>query len=578
MRKGYLGKKIISMSLAGMMMLSLCACGSDKSDTTSVSEWISTENIKNTKNDTTLDYTVQDYPEAEDDFIMYDMAEESGATYDMAINGVAADVYYEDDDYYFGDEEFNTNEYNDLEENPWLSVKLSPLSTFAADVDTASYSQIRTNITNGYDIDPGMVRIEEMINYFHYDYETPTGNDKFAVHMEYADCPWNEDTQLALVSLNTEKIDFSEAPESNIVFLIDTSGSMFDDNKLPLVQQSMCMLAENLTAKDRVSIVTYAGGDEVVLEGAKGSDYYGISSAIEGLEAWGSTNGAAGIETAYQIAEKYFIKGGNNRVILATDGDLNVGVTSESALEQLITEKKESGVFLSVIGVGYGNYKDNKLETLADKGNGNYAYIDSIYEAKKALVDDLGANMVTVAKDVKLQVEFNPALVKGYRLIGYENRTMAAEDFNDDTKDGGEMGAGHSVTAIYEIIPVDSKMEVSSTDLKYSDGADNEIYKEGAYNDELFTLRVRYKEPDEDDSKLMDFVCKTDSYSEDGSDNLRWAASVAAFGMYLKDSEYMGDTNKKLILTLAESVKDSKKDEYKQEYIDLVNEYFEELD
>ncbi|MBR1815883.1 MAG: VWA domain-containing protein [Lachnospiraceae bacterium] len=571
MRKGYLGKKIISILLAVMMMLGLCACGSDKNVTTTITEWSTTEATK--------DYEVQgDYIDDDED-MYYEMAEESGATYDMAINSMTADVYYDDvDDYYYGEEDFNTNEYNDLAENPWMSVKLSPLSTFAADVDTASYSQIRTNITNGYGIDTGMVRIEEMINYFHYDYETPTGDDKFAVHMEYADCPWNENTQLALVSLNTEKIDFSEAPESNIVFLIDTSGSMFDDNKLPLVQQSMCMLAENLTDKDRVSIVTYAGGDEVVLEGAKGSDYYAISSAIEGLEAWGSTNGAAGIETAYQIAEKYFIKGGNNRVILATDGDLNVGVTSESALEQLITEKKKSGVFLSVIGVGYGNYKDNKLETLADKGNGNYAYIDSIFEAKKALVDDLGANMVTVAKDVKLQVEFNPALVKGYRLIGYENRTMAAEDFNDDTKDGGEMGAGHSVTAIYEIIPVDSDMDVPSADLKYSDGADNEIYGEGSYNDELFTLRVRYKEPDEDDSKLVDFVCKTDSYSEDGSDNLRWAASVAAFGMYLKDSEYMGDTNKRLILSLAESVKDSKKDEYKQEYIDLVNEYFDSMD
>ena len=572
MRKGYLGKKIISMSLAGMMMLSLCACGSDKNVVTETEEWFITEATKG-------DDVQGDYTDDDDSYVYYEMAEESGATYDMAVNSMTADIYYDDvDDYYYGEEDFNTNEYNDLAENPWMSVKLSPLSTFAADVDTASYSQIRTNITNGYGIDAGMVRIEEMINYFHYDYETPTGDDKFAVHTEYADCPWNEDTQLALVSLNTEKIDFSEAPESNIVFLIDTSGSMFDDNKLPLVQQSMCMLAENLTDKDRVSIVTYAGGDEVVLEGAKGSDYYEISSAIEGLEAWGSTNGAAGIETAYQIAEKYFIKDGNNRVILATDGDLNVGVTSESALEQLITEKKKSGVFLSVIGVGYGNYKDNKLETLADKGNGNYAYIDSIFEAKKALVDDLGANMVTVAKDVKLQVEFNPALVKGYRLIGYENRTMAAEDFNDDTKYGGEMGAGHSVTAIYEIIPVDSDMDVPSADLKYSDGADNEIYGEGSYNDELFTLRVRYKEPDEDDSKLVDFVCKTDSYSEDGSDNLRWAASVAAFGMYLKDSEYMGDTNKRLILSLAESVKDSKNDEYKQEYIDLVNEYFEKLD
>lgn len=569
MRKGYLGKKIMAVTLAGAMMLGMCACGKKNNEVTTIFDKATEETTEENYRETTEAQTKDDDVEE-----VY-----ADAEYDMDYNAVSGEAYYvETEEYYYGDEEFNTNEYNDLEENPWMSVKLSPLSTFAADVDTASYSQIRTNINNGYEIDPGMVRIEEMINYFHYDYDTPTGDDKFSVYMEYADCPWNKDTQLALVSLNTEKIDFSDAPESNIVFLIDTSGSMFDDNKLPLVQQSMCMLAENLTDKDRVSIVTYAGGDEVVLEGASGADYYEICSAIEGLEAWGSTNGAAGIETAYQIAEKYFIEGGNNRVILATDGDLNVGVTSESALEKLITEKKESGVFLSVIGVGYGNYKDNKLETLADKGNGNYAYIDSIFEAKKALVDDLGANMVTVAKDVKLQVEFNPALVKGYRLIGYENRTMAAEDFNDDTKDGGEMGAGHSVTAIYEIIPVDSNMEVPSADLKYSDGADNEIYGNGEYNDELFTLRVRYKEPDEEDSKLSDYVCKTSAYSKEGSDNLRWAASVAAFGMYLKDSEYMGDTNRKLIISLAESVEDFDTDEYKQEYIELVNTYFDNMD
>ena len=569
MRKGYLGKKIMAVTLAGAMMLSMCACGKEKKSVTTLVETTSEE-------PTTTEIDDVDYEDTE-----YYLKDEGCYEYDIAAgeatNGM--DSYcVVPDDYYYGDENFNTNEYNDLAENPWLSVQLSPLSTFAADVDTASYSQIRKNIQEGYGIDAGMVRIEEMVNYFHYDYDTPKGDDKFAVHMEYADCPWNKDAKLALVSLNTEKIDFSDAPESNIVFLIDTSGSMFDDDKLPLVQQSMCMLAENLTEKDRVSIVTYAGGDEVVLEGARGDDYYTISSAIEGLEAWGSTNGAAGIETAYKIAEKYFIEGGNNRVILATDGDLNVGVTSESALEQLITEKKKSGVFLSVIGVGYGNYKDNKLETLADKGNGNYAYIDSIFEAKKALVDNLGASMVTVAKDVKLQVEFNPALVKGYRLIGYENRVMAAEDFNDDTKDGGEMGAGHSVTAIYEIIPTDSDAEVPSADLKYSDGADNEIYGNGKYNDELFTLRVRYKEPEADDSQLVDFVCKTNNYSKDGSDNLRWAASVAAFGMYLKDSEYMGTTDKKLILSLAKSVDGWEKDEYKQEYVDLVNEYFDTID
>ncbi|MBQ8951760.1 MAG: VWA domain-containing protein [Eubacterium sp.] len=562
------------------MMMGMAGCGSNNNDTAANTEAATTASTH--REEPTTIAQVYESTEAATEAEDYSMS--SGATKNSMKATYAAEEYVSDgeiwEEEYYPDPEidWNTNEYNDLAENSWQSVKSAPLSTFGADVDTAAYSQIRSGIMNGYGVDPGQVRIEEMINYFQYDYETPTGDDKFAVHTEFTDCPWNEDTQLALVSLNTEKIDFSDAPESNIVFLIDTSGSMFDDDKLPLVQKSMCMLAENLTEKDRVSIVTYAGSDEVVLEGASGADYNEICEKIEGLEAYGSTNGSAGIKTAYELAEKYFIKGGNNRVILATDGDLNVGVTSETELEKLITEEKETGVFLSVIGVGYGNYKDNKLETLADKGNGNYSYIDSIFEAKKALVTDLGATMLTVAKDVKLQVEFNPALVKGYRLIGYENRTMAAEDFNDDKKDGGEMGAGHSVTAIYEIVRTDSDMDIPSVDMKYSGNKEeNDIYGDGEYNDELFTLRVRYKEPDGDKSKLLDFACKTDSYSKEGSDNIRWAAAVAAFGMYLKDSEYMGDTSRKLILRLANSV-DHSDDDYRNEFIDMVETYFDELD
>ena len=579
MRKGWF-KRVIAASLAGTMMMGMAGCGSNNNDTAANTEAATTASTH--REEPTTIAQVYESTEAATEAEDYSMS--SGATKNSMKATYAAEEYVSDgeiwEEEYYPDPEidWNTNEYNDLAENSWQSVKSAPLSTFGADVDTAAYSQIRSGIMNGYGVDPGQVRIEEMINYFQYDYETPTGDDKFAVHTEFTDCPWNEDTQLALVSLNTEKIDFSDAPESNIVFLIDTSGSMFDDDKLPLVQKSMCMLAENLTEKDRVSIVTYAGSDEVVLEGASGADYNEICEKIEGLEAYGSTNGSAGIKTAYELAEKYFIKGGNNRVILATDGDLNVGVTSETELEKLITEEKETGVFLSVIGVGYGNYKDNKLETLADKGNGNYSYIDSIFEAKKALVTDLGATMLTVAKDVKLQVEFNPALVKGYRLIGYENRTMAAEDFNDDKKDGGEMGAGHSVTAIYEIVRTDSDMDIPSVDMKYSGNKEeNDIYGDGEYNDELFTLRVRYKEPDGDKSKLLDFACKTDSYSKEGSDNIRWAAAVAAFGMYLKDSEYMGDTSRKLILRLANSV-DHSDDDYRNEFIDMVETYFDELD
>ncbi len=468
--------------------------------------------------------------------------------------------------------EYNTNEYNDLAENTWLSVQTSPLSTFAADVDTASYANLRSNIENGHPVPASSIRIEEMINYFHYDYEAPKKGEKFVVCTEFIDCPWNEDTKLALVSLNTEKIDFSDAPKSNLVFLIDVSGSMFDSNKLPLIQQSLCMLAENLTEKDRVSIVTYAGDDAVVLEGTPGNDYYTISSAIENLEAFGSTNGSAGIETAYEIAEKYFIEDGNNRVILATDGDLNVGITSEGELEKLISEKKNSGVYLSVLGVGYGNYKDNKLETLADKGNGNYSFIDSVFEAKKALVDEMGATMVTVAKDVKLQVEFNPAYVKGYRLIGYENRVMAAEEFADDTKDGGEMGAGHSVTALYEIALNDSDMDFPMPDLKYNS------YNEGNKNLELFTLNVRYKEPNENESKLLSYVCTNKNYSLEGSDNIRWAAAVCGFGLYLKNSEYAGTVDKNMIIKLATSVSDYKTDDYKAEFISLVEKYDRELE
>lgn len=554
-------KRVLAMLLSLCLVIALWGCGKNE-DKQSVADY---------------DY-IEPYEPSGDDISYAPQMNTEAAQGMMTNDAMLVDGSYEDCAMLYPEYEegYNTNEYDDLAENSWMSVANSPLSTFGADVDTASYTQIRSNIMNGYEVVPSQVRIEEMINYFHYDFEEPKAGEKFGVHMEYADCPWSDDTKLALISVNTEAIDFSEAPASNIVFLIDTSGSMFDSNKLPLVQQALCMLAENLTEKDTISIVTYAGSDEVVLEGAKGNDYYTITKAIEELEAYGSTNGSAGINTAYQIAEKYFIKGGNNRVILATDGDLNVGITSEGELERLITEKKETGVFLSVLGVGYGNYKDNKLETLADKGNGNYSYIDSIFEAKRALVDNLGANMITVAKDVKLQVEFNPENVKGYRLIGYENRVMAAEDFNDDTKDGGEMGAGHTVTAIYEIALSDSDMEISEIDLKYQNTKNDDlIYEEnGKYKDEIFTLSIRYKEPDKDKSRLLTYVCDKKAYSKDGSDNFRWAAAVAGFGLVLKDSEYKGTCDTELVMELAKSC-DYEKDEYKSEFIDLVKKYID---
>ena len=346
--------------------------------------------------------------------------------------------------------DYNTEEYNSIKENSYMSSISNPLSTFSIDVDTASYTNLRRMINRGYakeDIPKDSIRIEEMINYFSYDYPTPQNGDPFAVTTEVTDCPWNKDTKLMKIGIKAAQMDLTERAPMNLVFLIDVSGSMYDSNKLPLVQKSFCMLTENLTAQDRISIVTYAGYDEVVLEGAEGSHKDTIENAINSLSAGGSTAGADGIKTAYKIAEKYFIEGGNNRIILATDGDLNVGISSESDLTDLVEEKRETGVFLSVLGFGTGNYKDNKMEALADNGNGNYAYIDSELEAKKVLVEEMGGTLFTVAKDVKIQVEFNPEYVKRYRLIGYENRLMDAEDFAGDM-DFKVTGTTEGITAL----------------------------------------------------------------------------------------------------------------------------------
>ena len=491
-----------------------------------------------------------------------------GSSYDFGYNAdyegwTATDVY--------GDalsENWNTEEYNSIREIGYQSVANSPLSTFSVDVDTASYSNLRRMIENGYnleDIPAGAVRIEEMLNYFSYDYNLPDGDEPFGVTTVIGDCPWNKDAKLLQIGLKTEEIDFSEAPDSNLVFLLDVSGSMHSDDKLPLLQKSFALLVEELTEKDRVSIVTYAGHDEVVLKGVSGDEKSTIIDALESLKAGGSTNGADGIETAYRLAEEYFIKGGNNRVILATDGDLNVGVTSESALEALVTEKKESGVFLSVLGFGTGNIKDNKMETLADKGNGNYAYIDSLSEAKKVLVEQMGATLVTVAKDVKLQVEFNPAYVAGYRLLGYENRMLQTEDFDDDTKDAGEIGAGHMVTALYEIIPVDSAQEIPQTELKYQTDQGNA----GVENGEWLNINIRYKDPDSDESKLCSYPVTEDAYMARPTEDFYFAAAVAEFGLLVRDSEYKGEASFENIKKLLKKV-DTDADEYKDEFVFLV--------
>lgn len=468
--------------------------------------------------------------------------------------------------------EFNTEEYNAITENGYKSTKNYPISTLSADVDTASYSNVRRMIMNGERVVADAVRIEEMINYFQYDYENPRGEDPFSITTEITNCPWNEDTKLMMVGLKTKDIDFSETVNSNLVFLIDVSGSMYDTDKLPLVQQAFTMLVENLTEKDRISIVTYAGDDRVVLSGVTGDQKYVIKEAIEELEASGSTAGSKGIETAYQLAESNFISGGNNRVILAKDGDLNVGVSSEGELTDLISEKKKSGVYLSVLGFGTGNYKDNKLEALADNGNGNYSYIDTVKEAKKVLVEEMSANFVTVAEDVKIQLEFNPAMVKGYRLIGYENRLLNTEDFEDDTKDAGEIGAGHVVTVLYELVLTDSKLEVPETDLKYQN---NEV---GSNSNEYVTINIRYKNPGQDNSKLMSKAVDEKYDSSESSDNLTFASAVAQFGMLLRDSAYKGTASYQGIIDSLNKV-DLRSDEYKQEFLMLVqqaslNEYY----
>ncbi|MGN1402962.1 MAG: von Willebrand factor type A domain-containing protein [Ruminococcus sp.] len=444
--------------------------------------------------------------------------------------------------------------YSEIQENTFQTTAESPVSTFSADVDTASYSNLRRMIQWGYsiwDIPADAVRIEELLNYFSYDYNLPEDDAPFGVTVTAGDCPWNGAHQLVTIGLKSEEIDFSEAEPSNLVFLLDVSGSMQDDNKLPLLQQAFTMLSDNLTEKDRVSIVTYAGTDAVLLEGCPGNQKATISAMLSDLEASGSTNGSAGIETAYALAEKYFIDGGNNRVILATDGDLNVGVTSEEALSELISEKKESGIYLTTLGFGTGNLQDNKLETLADDGNGVYAYIDSVTEARKVLVEELGASMVTVAEDVKLQVTFEPSQVAEYRLIGYENRMLSQEDFEDDTKDAGEIGAGHTVTAMYEVALTEQAMAEGN-------------------NAPWLTLDVRYKDPGSDESKLLEYPVTQQVYSTEPGTDFRFAACVAEFGMVVRNSSYRGDaTLEDVADTLAQL--DLQGDAYKEEFRELVD-------
>ncbi|MGL5434766.1 MAG: vWA domain-containing protein [Lachnospiraceae bacterium] len=499
-----------------------------------------------------------------------ELAATAAAMEDIMESEAASDLSYQYQALY-DQSGHNTEEYNYIQENGYKSVADEPLSTFSIDVDTAAYSNVRRMIQAGTGVVADAVRIEEMINYFSYDYPEPNGDAPFSVTTEYGACPWNEEAKLLMIGLKAESIDFHDRPASNFVFLLDVSGSMYDSNKLPLVQKSFAMLAENLTENDQVSIVTYAGYESVVLDGEQGNHTSVIVDALDGLEAGGSTAGAAGIKKAYELARRHYIKGGNNRVILATDGDLNVGISSEGELVRLIEKEKQSGVHLSVLGVGTSNIKDNKMEALADHGDGNYNYIDSIFEAKKVLVDEMGGTLITVAKDVKIQVEFNPRQVAGYRLVGYENRMLNKEDFNDDTVDAGEIGAGHTVTALYEIIPAGTA-ELPETELKYQTSG------EPVGSSELLTVSLRYKAPNGNTSKLLTCPVEADTFTKSLSPDLTFASAVAEFGMLLRDSENKGTATYKGVIELAESVVNEDSDAYRKEFIELVKQAYRQYD
>lgn len=464
--------------------------------------------------------------------------------------------------------EWNTEEYDGITENIFHDAVKNPLSTFSIDVDAASYSNVRRFITGGQKPPKDAVRIEEMINYFDYEYTQPKGEDPFSINTEIAVAPWNTKHRLVHIGLQGKSIPKDNLHASNLVFLIDVSGSMEDPNKLPLLKSSFKMLVEQLREQDQVAIVVYAGAAGLVLPSTSGANKREILDALDRLQAGGSTAGGEGIKLAYAIAKKNFKENGNNRVILATDGDFNVGESSNGGMERLIEEKRKEGVFLTALGFGMGNYKDSKMEVLADKGNGNYFYIDSILEAQKALVKEFGGTLFTIAKDVKLQIEFNPALVKAYRLIGYENRLLRDEDFNDDRKDAGELGSGHSVTALYEIIPVGVDSEFYKVDkLKYQE---TKTVSKSEQNGEIMTVKFRYKKPNGSESKLIVHPLKDSSMDlSKTSDNFRWSAAVAGFGMLLRESEYAKGFTYQDVTRLAQSARGKDEDGYRIEFINM---------
>jgi Ca-activated chloride channel family protein len=455
--------------------------------------------------------------------------------------------------------------YTRIDENPFRSVSAEPLSTFSIDVDTASYANVRRFLSEGTLPPADAVRVEEMINYFRYSYAPPRDGTPFSVTTELTDCPWNRQHRLALIGLQGQQMPSDEVPPRNLVFLLDVSGSMQSVDKLPLVRNAMRMFSDTLNSRDRVAIVVYAGSSGLVLPSTPGDHRERIHRAIAELEAGGSTNGGQGIQLAYRVAREHFVKGGINRVILATDGDFNVGVTSHDDLVRLIEHERASGVFLSVLGVGTGNLKDSTMEMLADKGNGNYAYLDSLQEARKVLIKEAGSTLVTIAKDVKLQVAFNPRHVAGYRLIGYENRVLANEDFNDDRKDAGEIGAGHSVTALYEIVPAGVELPRPSVDpLKYQTAP---AASPSQKSNELLTVKLRYKAPDGDQSRLL--VRTVDNRVQPMSANLGFASAVAEIGMLLRDSKHVPSASFDAAIGRARKFREQDEDGYRTEFVKL---------
>ncbi len=464
---------------------------------------------------------------------------------------------------------FNTEEYSRITDNRFLAALTNPLSTFSIDVDRASYSNVRRFLTQGQRPPADAVRIEELVNYFSYDYAEPEGRDPFTIAADAAPAPWNRRHQLVRIGIQGKRYQSREIPPSNLVFLIDVSGSMMSEDKLPLVKRAFHTLVNHLRERDRVAIVVYAGQAGLVLPSTPGNEKETILSAIDRLEAGGSTAGGAGIRLAYDVARRNFMPEGNNRVILATDGDFNVGVSSTSELTRLIEDRRKEGTYLTVLGFGTGNYKDGRMEALADKGNGNYAYIDNILEAQKVFGSELTGTLFTIAKDVKIQVEFNPSRVKAYRLIGYENRLLAKEDFNDDTKDAGELGAGHSVTALYEVVPVDSDEDfalITTDSLRYQ----RPSFPVDGHQSEWLTVKLRYKPPTSDNSRLLSLRLTDHQLHNRLDGDFAFAAAVAEFGMLLRDSEFKGDASWANVRELARRGMGEDVDGLRAEFLSLV--------